>query len=111
MSRWATNVAAYLALVVAGWFAVGAVVDNEKDRATSIEVGACENLRAVVVEVNRRLVPHEAVRQASLHAVKTAERTARTDEAAQRYHEAATRLRHARFRAVPLPECGGIDER
>ncbi len=110
MTRWAANVVAYLALVVAGWFAVGAVVDNEQERAVGIEVRSCENLRAVVVEVNRRLVPHEAVRQASLHAVKTAERTARTDEAALRYHEAANRLRHARFRAVPLPECGEIDE-
>lgn len=108
MTKHAVNIVAYIALVVGGWFAVGAVVDNEKERATRIESEACLNLRSAVLEINERLVPHEAVRQASLHAVLTAERSARTKEAAERYSEAAKRLRDAHFNAVELPQCGEI---
>lgn len=105
------NIAAYLALVVGGWFAVGAVVDNEQDRALQVETVACQDLREAIQEINKRQAPHEVVRKASLHAVLTAQRTARTSEAAKRYHEAAASLRGARFGAVELPDCATIAER
>lgn len=103
-------IASYLILLIGGYFAVGIVVENEQNRAIRIETKSCRDLRDVVVETNRRLLPHEAVRRASLHAVKTAARSARTRESAARYREAAETLRDAHFQRVDLPKCGRIDD-
>ena len=104
-------VTSYLVFVVSGYVAVGVVVENEQDRAVQVETVACTDLREAVQEINERQVPHEVVRKASLHAVLTAERSARTEEAAKRYHESAVALRGAHFGAVELPDCGSITKR
>ena len=107
MSR-ALVIASYLILLIGGYFAVGIVVADEKERASAIEQAACRDLRGVVHELNDRVEPFDEVRFAALHAVKTAARTARTKEAAKRYRESADSLRDVQYKAVPFPVCGGI---
>lgn len=104
----AAIVGGYLVLLAGGYFAVGEVVEAEERRAVEIEKRSCSDLSAAITELNARVEPHEVLRLASLHAIRTAQGTADTQKEATQFRRSADALRGAKFTTVALPDCGAI---